>query len=47
MDFLEGEFLAEQVKAIKQLSDYATNLKRVGGGLGEYQFDKLTLGSDS
>ena len=43
MDFLEGEFLQEQVKAIKQLADYATNLKRVGPGLGEFQFDKLTL----
>ncbi|KAH7954834.1 hypothetical protein HPB49_021974 [Dermacentor silvarum] len=42
-DFLESEYLAEQVKSIKELSDYVTNLKRVGPGLGEYMFDKETL----
>ena len=42
-DFLEGEYLKEQVEAIKELSDYITNLKRVGTGLGEYMFDKETL----
>jgi ferritin heavy chain len=43
-DFLEGEYLKEQVESIKELSDYVTNLKRVGPGLGEYLFDKETLG---
>ena len=43
MDFIEANFLTEQVEAIKQLGDYKTQLKRVGPGLGEYQFDKLTL----
>lgn len=42
-DFLESNFLTEQVESIKQLSDYVTNLKRVGSGLGEYMFDKETL----
>ncbi|CAN8026572.1 unnamed protein product [Ixodes persulcatus] len=42
-DFLEGNYLNEQVEAIKELSDYVTNLKRVGPGLGEYMFDKETL----
>lgn len=42
-DFLEEEFLDEQVKSIKTIGDHITNLKRVGPGLGEYQFDKLTL----
>nr|KAG5702951.1 hypothetical protein BaRGS_034724 [Batillaria attramentaria] len=42
-DFLEGEFLKEQVESIKEISDFITNLKRVGPGLGEYQFDKETL----
>ncbi|PVD28424.1 hypothetical protein C0Q70_11011 [Pomacea canaliculata] len=42
-DFLEGEFLQEQVKSIKELGDHITNLKRVGPGLGEYMFDKETL----
>lgn len=46
-DFIESEFLTEQVEAIKQLADYITNLKRVGPGLGEYLFDKETLKSES
>lgn len=45
-DFLEEEFLNEQVESIKKLSDFLTNLERVGPGLGEYQFDKLTLSDD-
>jgi len=44
-DFIEGEFLQEQVKAIKEIGDHITNLKRVGSGLGEYLFDKQTLQS--
>jgi len=43
-DFLD-HYLEEQVESIKQLSDYVTNLKRVGPGLGEYMFDKETLGN--
>ena len=40
-DYLEGEFLEEQVEAIKDLGDKITKLKRAGpGGLGEYLFDK-------
>jgi len=39
-DFIEGEYLQEQVKAIKEIGDHITNLKRVGSGLGEYMFDK-------
>mgnify|MGYP000061776037 CR=1 FL=1 len=42
-DFLEANYLVEQVEAIKKLSDYVTNLRRVGTGLGEYLFDKHTL----
>ncbi|CAG2115401.1 unnamed protein product, partial [Medioppia subpectinata] len=42
-DFIESEFLHEQVDDIKKLSDHVTNLKRVGNGLGEYLFDKKTL----
>jgi len=42
-DFLETEYLAEQVESIKKIADYVTNLKRVGPGLGEYMFDKETL----
>jgi len=39
-DFIESEYLEEQVNAIKEISDRITNLKRVGGGLGEWHFDK-------
>lgn len=40
MDFIESEYLVEQVDDIKVLSDHITNLKRVGGGLGEYLYDQ-------
>jgi len=43
-DFIESEYLEEQVKAIKEISDHITQLKRVGQGLGEYIYDKETLG---
>lgn len=39
-DFLEGKFLDEQVKAIKELSDLVTKMKRAGHGLGEHIMDK-------
>ena len=39
-DFLEGDFLEEQVESIKQISSYITQLKRVGAGLGEHMFDR-------
>nr|CAC84556.1 Ferritin type 1 [Suberites domuncula] len=39
-DFIENNFLTEQVEAIKELGDHITNLKRVGPGHGEYHFDK-------
>lgn len=42
-DFIEANYLTEQVEAIKELSDYVTQLKRCGPGLGEYLFDKETL----
>jgi ferritin heavy chain len=39
-DYLEGEFLTEQVDAIKELGGQITQCKRVGSGLGEFLFDK-------
>ncbi|XP_044728340.1 soma ferritin [Chrysoperla carnea] len=39
-DFLETEFLQEQVDAIKEIADNVTQLKRVGEGLGVFVFDK-------
>ena len=39
-DWLEGEFLGEQVEANKKLAGYIANLKRAGEGLGVFLFDK-------
>jgi len=39
-DYIEGEFLDEQVESIKTYAKYITNLRRVGTGIGEYIFDK-------
>ncbi|CAH3020572.1 unnamed protein product [Porites evermanni] len=49
-DFLDSEFLGEQVESIKELSNYINTLKRFSEQyypLGEYQFDKVTLGGES
>ncbi|XP_053545927.1 ferritin light chain, oocyte isoform [Bombina bombina] len=49
-DFLESEYLDKEVKLIKKLGDHITNLKRLKAaevGMGEYLFDRLTLGEDS
>ncbi|XP_075855454.1 ferritin heavy chain-like [Microcebus murinus] len=46
-DFLESHYLHEQVKTIKELGGYLTNLRKIrarDAGLAEYLFDKLTLG---
>lgn len=45
-DFLETEYLQEQVDAIKEISDHVTNLKRVGEGLGVFMFDKQLAKQD-
>lgn len=43
-DYLEGEFLEEQVKAIHEVASMMTQLKRVGGdGLGLYLWDRELL----
>ncbi|GIL56473.1 hypothetical protein Vafri_11829 [Volvox africanus] len=39
-DFIEGDLLAEQVEAVKKVSEFVSQLRRVGKGLGVYQFDK-------
>ncbi|XP_059496682.1 ferritin, middle subunit-like [Stegostoma tigrinum] len=49
-DFLETHYLDEEVRIIKQLGDYITNLKRLGApenGMGEYLFDRLSLEDSS
>lgn len=45
-DWIEAHFLTEQVEAIKELGDHLTQLNRVGDGLGEYMYDKESLGDD-
>jgi ferritin heavy chain len=42
-DFLETHFLEEQVKAIKELSDMLTQMKRAGEGLGLHIIDRELL----
>lgn len=42
-DFIEGTLLGEQVEAVKRVSEYVSQLRRVGRGLGVYQFDKELL----
>jgi ferritin heavy chain len=47
-DFIEEEYLEEQVEAIKKLGDLITKLKRAGPqGLGEYIFDKDLSSEDA
>merc|ERR1711936_571615 len=39
-NFIEDKFLDEQVKAVQQLSELVTKMKRAGVGLGLYLIDK-------
>ena len=43
-DYLEEDFLDEQVKSINELAKLIVNAKRCGDGLGVYQFNKLSMG---
>ncbi|KAI4370513.1 hypothetical protein MLD38_018863 [Melastoma candidum] len=42
-DFVESEFLGEQVEAIKKTSEYVAQLRRVGKGHGVWHFDQMLL----
>ncbi|NP_001316747.1 ferritin, chloroplastic [Vigna angularis] len=42
-DFIESEFLSEQVEAIKKISEYVAQLRRVGKGHGVWHFDQSLL----
>lgn len=42
-DFVESEFLGEQVEAIKKISEYVAQLRRVGKGHGVWHFDQMLL----
>ncbi|KIY95546.1 ferritin heavy chain [Monoraphidium neglectum] len=39
-DFVEGALLADQVKSVKQVAEFVSQLRRVGKGLGVYEFDR-------
>ncbi|GAB4815980.1 hypothetical protein N2152v2_003026 [Parachlorella kessleri] len=39
-DFVEGQLLADQVKSVKEVAEYVSQLRRVGKGLGVFEFDK-------
>ncbi|KAK1367813.1 hypothetical protein POM88_033905 [Heracleum sosnowskyi] len=40
-DFVESEFLTEQVKAIKKMFEYVAQLRRVGKGHGVWHFNQM------
>jgi len=42
-DFVENEFLQEQVDSIKKISEYVAQLRRVGKGHGTWHFDQMLL----
>ncbi|XP_030537300.1 ferritin-1, chloroplastic-like isoform X2 [Rhodamnia argentea] len=42
-DFIESEFLYEQVEAIKKIADFVTQLRMVGKGHGVWHFDQKLL----
>nr|BAH59028.1 ferritin [Tulipa gesneriana] len=43
VDFVESEFLGEQVESIKKISEYVAQLRRVGKGHGVWHFDQKFL----
>ncbi|ESQ48929.1 hypothetical protein EUTSA_v10021377mg [Eutrema salsugineum] len=43
VDFVESEFLGEQVEAIKKISEYVAQLRRIGKGHGVWHFDQMLL----
>lgn len=42
-DYIEGNFLTEQVEAIKQVSEYVAQLRRIGKGHAVWHFDQVLL----
>ncbi|XP_006291623.2 ferritin-3, chloroplastic [Capsella rubella] len=44
-DFIESVFLNEQVEAIKKISEYVSQLRRLGKGHGTWHFDQELLGA--
>ncbi|MQL74919.1 hypothetical protein Taro_007274 [Colocasia esculenta] len=46
-DYVESEFLGEQVEAIKKIAEYVAQLRRVGKGHGVWHFDQKLLHGDA
>ncbi|XP_065872114.1 ferritin-1, chloroplastic-like [Euphorbia lathyris] len=46
-DFVESEFLGEQVEAIKKISEYVAQLRRLGKGHGVWHFDQMLLNEEA
>ncbi|KAJ4753883.1 Ferritin [Rhynchospora pubera] len=46
MNYIESEFLGEQVEAIKKISEFISQLRRVGPGHGVWHFDQVLLHGD-
>ncbi|XP_061954451.1 ferritin-1, chloroplastic-like [Populus nigra] len=42
-DFIDSEFLKEQVESIKKIAEYVTQLRMVGKGHGVWHFDQMLL----
>ncbi|KAK9154022.1 hypothetical protein Sjap_001502 [Stephania japonica] len=42
-DYVDSEFLREQVESIKKISEYVAQLRRVGKGHGTWHFDQMLL----
>lgn len=42
-DFIEGNFLTQQVEAIKKVSEYVSQLRRMGKGHAVWHFDQMLL----
>ncbi|KAI3902694.1 hypothetical protein MKX01_007771 [Papaver californicum] len=42
-EFVESTFLTKQVEAIKKISEFITQLRRVGKGYGVWHFDQMLL----
>ncbi|KAH7372607.1 hypothetical protein KP509_17G012600 [Ceratopteris richardii] len=45
-DFVDGTLLPQKVDLIKKISEYVSQLRRVGKGHGEYHFDQVLSGAD-
>ncbi|XP_076445494.1 soma ferritin-like [Babylonia areolata] len=45
--FIQDEFLQAQIRSIKDFSEHISSLTRLGPGMGEYHFAKMTLDESS